>query len=361
MKSLFDFAKDIYQQLPKHTELGPESTSLIKNYSFEKLMDDDEKCLELINSIIEFESEKTYVNRDRASHIIITWLLGLGLSSYLHLDKGLDNLSILNNSKVWLQSAILHDYGYFCKEIKSKIPLAEITKDYNLLIDYYEDEMLSCLNKISSDVNYHNYFTYDYDEIRNYYLCKHKYWQTKNELSDHGIVGGCIAFRKYCKAIKSKKYIPDDSLTIIQKIACIIAASHNIFKSSKDYDSKYEEFGLYNLTSDAPVRVTRKNHILLLLSLVDTIECTKRFSKRNTPDEFLQQSTTLKKVGIELKDNIVVVDFSGLKSFILKERKSNNMAEKLEKHLSALSNIGYWTDFSAIQAGDIISIRLKEA
>ena len=37
-----------------------------------------------------------------------------------------------------------------------------------------------------------------------------------------------------------------------------------------------------------------ENKLLMLMSLVDTIECTKRFSERENPKAYLQEKTVLK-------------------------------------------------------------------
>ena len=53
-----------------------------------------------------------------------------------------------------------------------------------------------------------------------------------------------------------------------------------MFKATEKYDAKYGKHGLNGLLSTAPIKVTKKNKLLLLLSLVDIIECTKRFSSK---------------------------------------------------------------------------------
>lgn len=348
-------------------QLDLKSFEIISSSKFKDLIDDDKKCIELISSVLEFSTEAIFMNRHRASHIIVTWVLGVGLSNFVKNGKVLTGFFNLNETRLWLQTAIVHDYGYFCREIKSMLPLETITKDYDLLTDTYYVDELRCLNGLSIHPEFRCFFLYDYNEIKNYYLyiqswhrdmMKNSISDNKSmfdDVSDHGIVGGCKAFSRYCKHITSLKndhhYGSSDVITKIQKISCIIAASHNIFKSNtKEKDEKYIEARLENLTSTSPVRITKANFLLLLLSLVDTIECTKRFSKKENPNEYLVQSTVLSRVDINVKENEIQVDFDRLDRFILNERKSASMSKKLERHIEAIVGLEDWTDFHATRS-----------
>ena len=174
-------------------------------------------------------------------------------------------------------------------------------------------------------------------------------------------MGGCIAFKNFCKKLKKDKkrgLAPSSVISSIQKIACIISASHNIYKSSLKTDKIYVRYGLDKLTSESPVRVTRKNPLLLLLSLVDTIECTKRFSKKENAKEYLIQSTTLKYVDIEVCNGAAIIDFTRLESYLVNERKSLNMREKLVSHIDAIKSIDDWTNFT-VQVIDDRRLKLR--
>ena len=372
MISLYAYTEKIYNQLPKISPLNKQSVDILTNIRFKDLINDDKKCIEFIFSILEFPIETVSINRNRASHIIITWLLGIGFNNIFKLNQNDVGFHKLYDSNLWLQTAILHDYGYFCKEIsKEFLSLNEITKEFDLLTDSYTDKSLYCLNSMSTHPEYNRYFSFSYDEIKNYYLYSQTIHQTKNksfgdELSDHGIVGACLAFKKYCKNIKTSKNTidlsPSDVLTQIEKISCIIAASHNIYKSNDDdSDSIYKSFGLNNLLRESPIRVRRTNYLLLLLSLVDTIECTKRFSKMNNPSHYLIQSTTLNLVDVDLFKDSIEISFDRLFSYITTIRKSKDMSNNLQRHIRALTELGDWTDFCAINTENTNSviIRLK--
>lgn len=355
-QSLYQYVASIYKSLPYgDIPLNQEAIEQIKAIPFEEMVNDDSACLKLIRSCLDFRSKVITDSRNRASHILVTWLLGVGLGKHLKLDV-LENLFEESNyQKLWLQSALLHDYGYFLKEISEEgLTIGDISGDYALLTDDY-DGVLSCLNGLSGNKKFHSYFTYSYKEIIAYYAyaqyLHQKYPESGSnaEKNDHGIVGACVAFNSFCQsAVKAKANAPHDSIIQTQKIACMIAASHNIFKSGdKGADEVYKQYGLTDLLSTSAVRITKENQLLLLMSLVDTIECTKRFSQRRNPSAYLQQATTLKYVDITTDDGIEL-DFSRLSTYIAKERKSDDLGKLLMQHVNAVRGISTWTVFSVM-------------
>ena len=370
MNSLLNYLESIYKRLPSLVQLDINSCEIINSNEFKDFINDDKKCIELISSVLEFPIETIFINRHRASHIIVTWILGVGFSNFVKGSTVLTGLSNLYETRLWLQTAMVHDYGYFCREIKSCLPLETLTKDYDLLTDVYSVQALKCLNGLSLNSEFKCFFSYSYQEIKNYYAyiqSVHKnVMKDFEDVSDHGIVGGCKAFSKYCKHIISLKnkidYNSSDVITKIQKISCLIAASHNIFKSNGDSDKAYIEAGLEDLTSTSAIRVTRKNFFLALLSLVDTVECTKRFSKKDNPHEYLLQSTILSYVDINVENKVIQIDFSRLDNFIAKERRSDQMRQKLKKHIEAIAGLDSWTDFYATRNNankEMVEVALK--
>lgn len=355
-QSLYEYVASIYKSLPyEDFPLSKEAIEQIRANPFEQMVNDDGACLKLIRSCLDFQSKVITDSRNRASHILVTWLLGIGLGKHFKLDELGSEFEDGSYQKLWLQSALLHDYGYFLKETSDEgLTIEEISGDYALLTDDY-DGVLSCLNGLSGSKKFHSYFTYSYKEIISYYAyaqyLHQKYPESGSnaEKNDHGIVGACVAFNSFCQsAVKAKANAPHYGIIQTQKIACMIAASHNIFKSGdKDADEVYKQYGLADLLSTSAVRITKENQLLLLMSLVDTIECTKRFSQRRNPSAYLQQATTLKYVDITTDDGIEL-DFSRLSTYIAKERKSEDMGKLLLRHVNALRGISTWTVFSAM-------------
>ena len=368
MQSLYKYLEEIYNENLHSFKINH---NLSKADKFEDLIGDDKKCVRLIDVLSNIKdgdnirSIDNVANLNRASHIVVTWLLGIGLARVFRFDEFVKGFGKLYFEQLWLQSTMLHDYGYFRDEIKEAIQISELTKEYDLLTDLYVDSDLNCLNGMSVKLEFEHFFSYTYSEIKNYYRYRQDYYSSisprGDEVSDHGIVGGCIAFKNFCKKLKKDKkrgLAPSSVISSIQKIACIISASHNIYKSSLKTDKIYVRYSLDKLTSESPVRVTRKNPLLLLLSLVDTIECTKRFSKKENAKEYLIQSTTLKYVDIEVCNGAAIIDFTRLESYLVNERKSLNMREKLVSHIDAIKSIDDWTDFT-VQVIDDRRLKLR--
>ena len=345
--SLFDFVESVYNSLFGYNAPSKEN-SIINPKAFRDLINDDTACLELINSILEFDDAKPILNKERASHIIVTWLLGFGIDIKAFKIKSADGFQTAFYQSLWTHTALIHDYGYFRKEIRDRETTIDNLQDkYKLLTDYYEDDFLKCLNGFETSPETHSIMTYDYMTISRYFeYIKYRNLTSDEEKCDHGIVGGCLGFRKYCESIARAKGInPSDRLTRIYKSACLVTASHNVFKSSdKRCDQVYVEFGLNQITSDKQACITRENKLLYILSIVDTIECTKRFSRRNDSANYLEQRTVLQNVDIVAEENQVTVDYSKLYSYLVKKRKNDYMANNLVQHIEDVRALSSWVN-----------------
>lgn len=360
METLYEYLKSVYSTIVDGT-IGFEKDAFdfIKKTSFDELMSDEKKCIDFIVKTNEFESDSSTLiyNKYRAKHIVVTFLLGVGLMNNFHLKESIE--SNIRYNTIWLQTSMLHDYGYFLTEFKKNdLTIDDLTFKHNLLTDIYNDDYFNTLNGLSTS-GYSMYFPYSYDEIKKYFEYKKKYFE--NEPIDHGILGGCVAFSKYCDGvIKLDKSVfknngihhyPSWEINRQQKIACYTAAAHNIFKSSKD-DDKYLEFGLDGLLSISPKRITSTHKLLMLLSLVDTVECSKRFSKKESPDSFLQQKTILKNIEISIGAKELSIDYSGLFNIISLKEKNIDLMKQFEYQIDSVSSIDTWTDFKANKLND---------
>lgn len=380
--NLFEYTRNTFSSLLKTgNRVNKAIYQEIQNSNFDSWISDSDKCFELIKSEMEFDyAGLSSSNKERANHIILTWLMGVGFkdvfningNTYKESDGGFGDMEF---DRLWLQTSMIHDYGYFCDEtwsVKKMYKLKDLSRKYDLLQDSY-NEPFSCLNNMSCN-GFAPYFSYSYDEIKSYYKYRQDH-SSDAEKRDHGIVGGCIAFDKYCtQAAKQKAIMPDGSqakgtttipllpsavISQIQKIACIITASHNIFKSDGiSTDKIYEEYSLDGISSGSEKRVTKSNPLLLLLSLVDTIECTKRFSKKSNSKQYIQQITILKNIDIKVQPGEIRLNFMPLMTYLKREKKSPEMEQTLEKHVGYISQIGTWTDFKASQTELCVVITL---
>lgn len=351
-------------------QLNAEEMDKLNSIEFSYFINDDDKCaefVELVSSDFELLEKKEnkfkiLQRKDRASHSVITWLLGVGINNNLEIfGNGYHNCNLL-----WIQTSVNHDYGYYLDEIKDKrIKLEDIAQKYDLLADDYSNIEFDDLNQYLKNIRlsgYGNFFTYNPDIIKNYYDYK-KEWSIKHkekeEINDHGIVGACKLFRLYCEDAKSivKKGGPLPSITQmeIKKISCYNIASHNIFKSSsKKDDIAYKKHKLDTLTSTSPASIKKDNGLLMLLSLVDTIECYKRFSRKDKMG--LNSKTILEHTEINFSDKKLEISYKPLDDYIQKTNREIEIIEKmrdiLKKHINGIVDLQKWTEFKTIKIDD---------
>ncbi len=369
--SLYALASD---NLPPHIE----DRVFSDDRSFD--LDEEKDCLQVINyylnldnSEVEIESKSSqpFQNSYRSKHIVATWLIGYSLGKFNKLFERIGGITLHEwCGNIWMFTALVHDYGYFCKQIRKKNSIEDIQHPYYLLSDFTPGFIMSgVLDDFS--IKYPEYFTYSYDQIKNYYYYSIDYHKRTNtnvdeEMADHGIVGACIAFRQYCRRYvkerpfppihfrnEIKKYEP-----VMYKAACIVAASHNIFKSSTREDDYYYRIrGLDFLCHDSRFVINENNPLLLLLSIVDTIECCKRFSKSKNSKSYLQSKTVLSNIMVMVNDDEIIVDYAPLARLV--STKSNVMLDDLKKHVNNVVGLNTWTCLKTYKINDfMISIRI---
>ncbi len=85
---------------------------LISDISFEDLIkgDEDKRCKEFIFGVLD-ENIKSSIDAERAKHILITWLVGIRIGYELGISD-FSSFSDLDNSRLWLLTALVHDIGY---------------------------------------------------------------------------------------------------------------------------------------------------------------------------------------------------------------------------------------------------------
>lgn len=371
MTNLLQFLEEAFQPFARFSD---------KFKSVEEFIGNNDKCLDLIYGLLNLSrDDKTMLNKNnfnRASHIIITFLLGIGIEKQEKIISGVNVFNSLSDKDLWMYTSLLHDYGYFRNELLISKPYEDLELEYDLLTDTYSDAAIECLNDYS--IRFPEYCTFKYQTIRDYYAYKREYISTygideNGEANDHGIIGACLAFSQYIQHYVKFEYprimrngTDRDNWLITEpllyKTACLVAAQHNLFKSgSKESDSKYIEYNLTSLLSTAPVQINENNALLLMLSIVDTIECSKRFSKKTNPKKYLQTMTILKNIDIEVNVDFILVDFTNLSNFILKRKKDNNeLINQLESHIINITHLNQWTSYHGEKRSDYeVIIRKK--
>ena len=163
------------------------------------------------------------------------------------------------------------------------------------------------------------------------------------ERLNHGIYGGAYLFKRL---MKKPLYMEKEQLYI--KAVCMCIAQHNIFKSTSDeIDRKLDEYvSLTILKHDSDFKINEEYPLLLFLSLVDTIECVKKFSKSCNSASFLQTETVLSNVQAEITKEKIELDFSSLlerineRKMLKKEILLDTYKDYFENNIKSLGN---WT------------------
>lgn len=283
----------------------------------------------------------------RARHSVITFLMGLVFGKF-HAMIPKDKF------KLWLMISLYHDIAYTSKYItQGNLNYKDEFSPF-LLTDEYDESALYELRNFSLTAK--DVFAYTYDQILAYDSYARKYHEKKNgiEKIDHGILGGVITFSRLIrKAIKSKSL---NELKDIKSI-CLVIAQHNIYKSSSLENDERLPRDLEKLKSTSKFKVGLETPLLLFLSLIDTIECVKKFSKSNNKKEnqYLQTLTVLKSINIEITEKEIVIDYSSLKKELALK---SDLYETANNYFANVNNLGQWTQFNVFCDGNLLNISL---
>lgn len=329
-----------------------------KSAAFIRFMLNDETF-----DVPEEKSDLYEIAEMRARHSAVTFLVGLVFRKFGGLFDAIPMILNMEGQKksmqMWLIASLYHDKAYSSAYIKRTALNLERTFDPFLLTDDITDSQLECLRNYSTC--YPDTLAHTYADILKYdaYAINYHNSHDTKEKRDHGILGGVMMFSELAnKALAQKK---ETELPIIK--ACSLAvAQHNIFKSNEKYDDDYRKFGLDTLLSSSPFRIHIEKALLLFLSLVDTIECVKKFSKSQNENRYLETLTTLKCIKMAVSEDQIVVDLSELNKEI-KKKKSDELESALIDYKKALKGIGEWTDICAEcgQDDNLITIWLEDA
>lgn len=351
MKSIYELIKET-----------PASFYLLTKSRFNRLddlLEDACECYRVIEKCLDVRTKfKPAFNEQRARHVVLTFLLGECFGVFDGLFDDLNQLGVINNEYLWLYTSLAHDYGYFCSEIKSDAELDSFEKEYPLFSDQIHSTKFEIIKDFSA--RYPSYFTYTYEQIRSYYEYARDFHKNDAcEKIDHGIVGACLVFHQVCaywdkcgydRSIRRGVLIIGDRVIneqydlLMYKAACIAVASHNIFKSqSPKTDAKYKRFNLSFLSSDSAFRIERTNALLLLMALVDTIECTKRFDVGNNENFVLNPIRILQSIRAEVSKKKIRLNFADLVR--LKEQRwdEEKYVSQIKRHVNAVKSLESWT------------------
>lgn len=129
-------------------------------------------------------------------------------------------------------------------------------------------------------------------------------------------------------------------MSLYQNI-CFRIMEHNIWRQDKDYPEgdPYHAIGHNSFTRIGAI----KESLLYILSLVDTIEMTKKFRKYtdNTPSRSLLPAHLGKQFDIEISEKAIAIDYSKLKPYL----KKNEYADTdIDTWVKAVHGLAEWVD-----------------
>lgn len=335
----------------------------------EEILKSDENAKSFIQSITfsrvnifdEYDEDLLLLNdncKNRAIHSVCVFLLGLTIGEFCDLfnkcekvisDEEIQclepNRSIIKY-RLWILASVLHDYGYFSKNIMNE------NLDIRSYLPYVLSDGCYCNCKLLKNYSmYHSsVLKLSYKEIERYNKYVRFYHKNdKFEMNDHGIIGGVEAFEKQAQSYKerfSNNEIPCrvyKKNILYYKTACLTVCQHNIYKSEKESDKTYKKYKLGSLLSYSGYSVGIDTPLLALLSLVDTIECIKRVYKTKKIIEEFSVIDILKMIKICVRNDCIILDYDAL----YRKMKSSEMnnTETLKNLCTNIESLSKWTDF----------------
>lgn len=382
MKSLLELLNIELEQFPNYKSVGCSNVL--------ELITDDEAAAKFINHL-NYEDEEVFefkntipISQGRARHSVISFLLGLVIGKFKGLfgslssafnDNTVQYIEEINEPYIeywlWMLVSTNHDYGYYSKYVSQKIDLSDIEVKYDL---FYDDNSIPYEPLHNFEEKYPKVLKLPYEKIKNYFDYSKFYHEKEGdheELCDHGILGGVLIYDKAVSKIASSltdkeiKYSMSDMNRpnsvkdiLFYKAICLTIAQHNIFKSSSDKkDEDYKNYGLDILCYDSDYFIDVDTPILALLTLVDTIECVKRFSRAENDESYLTANTVLSSIKLSVSENEIILDFSDLKDRI-KKKGNEDLTHKFEEYKNGILRMETWTKFQAYKIdANIISIQ----
>ena len=357
--------------------------------SFDSFFYKKHECLGLLYHILDLGYDHADIMPDnlyRCQHTFVTFLLGWAIAKRYSLLDNINEINPLPDEYLWILTSLVHDYGYIKTGLAQKESIEVIDGKYHLLSDSCSCKQLE--STIGYSLKYPQYLTYSYETISNYFNYRHSTLKPNlskdHEANDHGIYGACKCYEEYCDFFIKEEY-PRSCITmhdnaddirrlgydhyvvnntpgivelaktepLLYKTACLITAQHNMFRSSNPTsDIEYEKYGLHPLLSTEPIVIDKNNPLLFLLSLVDTIECTKRFEKLLLPNENLFHipiEKVINNMWIEFNDDGIVVDYSSLfstfskyHSLLYSKKKREVLHNELDNHMRSVKGLKDW-------------------
>ncbi len=327
------------------------------------VVDNKKKSIQYINKILKQHGNKVTIPFNsalslydfRVKHVLFSFGLGIVLSTFHNLKHKIEKEYMKYNINdtfiyTWLTVCLYHDFGYFISESHLKTNNIE-----NLQLDYNIFDFSYCDSRYTKNL-YCYYYKNKYERQnwieKNYDLSKNE------EVGDHGILGGYVLFERLCSSeIKKERVINSGQSMQLEEMCrlervplyqdiCFRIMEHNIWKNNDLYEDSNP---LYEIDAQHFARIDFIEPLLYLLSLVDTIEMTKKFCKYSDDskdkEHFVFPKTLGSKVKIEISNTAMDIDYSELERFI----KKHNFIDKIDSWKASVIGLNNWVCVDAVE------------
>lgn len=295
----------------------------MKRYSLLSMsqdLDDVRKSKKWVNAVLVCRGNfQTYskkdidgLNNNRIKHIMITFGMGCVFSKFCNLEKIIADTYCVSKDSVeerflfaWLFVCLYHDYGYFVD--REKFEGLSSIKKLSIEKSIFDSEAKSRY----SQKLYNTYYAVKYKRNKEQYK-KDEY----NEIGDHGILGGIVL---YDAMKKDDADFCGDANGFLGDF-CYRIMEHNIWKKDRSYSQRYP---FYEIGNDRFKKIDVDEGLLFLLSLVDTIELTKRyFQYHGHLKSKLSSKQIVENINCSVSSDKIEIDIKPLVE-LLKEKEDN--------------------------------------
>lgn len=370
----------------------------LNEYNYDKIMDvinSKEKSARYVRDELEIKYSLPCQNislknlneglGNRINHILFTFSLGLLFSDFLGLkDKIIDEymsyfeipgynygadynpiteehmklFQAKSFLSTWLIISLYHDYGYFFMDRKvTKFDDIEVSTD---IFNFKDEKDFALKYLFGLGKYYEQKCRYNKNEIISYFNQKCIYNKKDYEPFDHGIYGGMYLFDEVITAINNKERNNDKRIKKVMSIdennieydsmyqnICFRIIEHNIWvvDNKNDYFKNWDTTTIPSMTPTNFKKIGMDEPLLMLLSIVDTFEFLKKFSKCDNNDVFTESrpKTLMHKIDLNVSKDLIEVDYKEFEKHLTKNRVEQS---KIDSWLNAIADMVNWIKVS---------------
>jgi hypothetical protein len=305
------------------------------------------KCFEYINKLLTKVGNNVTIPEQiemdkydfRIKHVLLSFGLGFILADFNDIKEKINTQYCIEHITdtfvyTWLTLCLYHDYGYFIKSSYTDI-------------DEFSDIKLT-----------HRIFDYDYSQSRYTYNLYEEYYNKKyqrqlkkenrkswdgEEVGDHGILGGYILFDKlYENPIPVELLEKQTKIPFYQDV-CYRIMEHNIWKQSEKYDEKH---AFYAISNENFKIIDAFEPLLYILSLVDTIEMTKKFCKdpEKQSSRAVLPAIISSQFDVDVSKSKIIINYSRVEDYVKRNRYKQ---ADIESWINNITGLVDWVELTA--------------